>query len=462
MEKLYYVMVYLGSALMAFNVFLYLRFARHLRKSGSWSKESRVLNIPIVLLILFLAGYLAVGIFGKPDIIMASILFGGSIFVFVMLWLVRNTLDRIQENDRLEAQLSAAEDANRAKTFFLSNMSHDLRTPLNAIIGYTTLAKREEITPEQKLSYVDKIDTAGHQLLDIVNNVLEMSRIESGKLEIAPAPSDLVACIRDAGDLMRVQMDDKKIRFTVTAEAEDPLVLCDRNLLNRVLTNLLSNAAKFTGEGGNVSLSLTEGPRDGDKGRYEIRVKDDGIGMDPAFVDRLFTPFERERTSTASKIQGTGLGMAITKNILDLMGGKPEAPEAAEELRFDGRRVLLAEDNPVNMEIAKMILSQAGFEVETAEDGQIAVDKLIGAGSGYFDLVLMDVQMPVMDGHAAARTIRSLPDPQLRRIPIIAVTANAFAEDVAAAKEAGMDAHVAKPLDVGALMKTIRSVLDRT
>ncbi len=484
-EYLIYFMVFAGSALMAYNIFLYVRFARRVRKRGNWDKERRVLNLPILLLILFLAGYLIVGIFGKPDIVISAILFGGSIFVFVMMWLIQRTVSRVQENEHLEAQLSAAEEANRAKTFFLSNMTHDLRTPLNAIIGYTTLAKKEE-SPEKQLEYVNKIDTASRQLLAIVNDVLEMSRIESGKIELEQRRTDIEECVREAGEIIKTQLNEKNITFTQSSDVEDKWVLCDKNLLTRVLMNLLSNAGKFTGENGAVELGLKQLSKDGGNGDYEIRVKDDGIGMDQGFVEHMFSPFERERVSTVSKIQGTGLGMSITKNILDMMGGrievvtekgkgtefiinvsfpieKPEETKAESEtaIRFDGLRALLVEDNAVNMEIANLLLTQAGFEIDRAENGRIAVDKVAASEDGYYDVILMDIQMPVMDGCSAARAIRSLPNPALSGIPIVAVTANAFREDIAVAEAAGMNGHIAKPLNVEEMLSTLKSVIDR-
>ncbi|MBO4584776.1 MAG: response regulator [Clostridia bacterium] len=488
MDYLIYSLIFAGSALMAFNIFLYVRFARKIRERGDWERERRILRIPIVLLVLFLAGYIAVGIgvLGEPNIIMSGILFGGSIFVFMMVWLMQRIVSRVRENEHLEAKLIAAEEANKAKTFFLSNMTHDIRTPLNAIIGYTTLAKKEQGSAEKQLEYVRKIEIASDQLLAIVNNVLEMSRIESGKIELEPKIVNVEDCIRESAELMRAQLAEKKITFNSSCNVSDKWVLCDKNLLNRVLMNLLSNAGKFTGENGIITLSLNQiSSRDG-VGDYEFRVKDTGIGMDPAFVEHLFTPFERERTSTVSKIQGTGLGMAITKGVLDMMGGKidvvtekgkgtefiinvsfpiekqeEQKPEnSAESIRFDGLRALLVEDNAINMEIAKLLLTQAGFELDTAENGQIAVDKVIASESGYYDLILTDIQMPVMDGYTEARAIRALPDPSLSGIPIIAMTANAFREDVKTAEEAGMNAHIAKPLNVSDMLTTIKAVMD--
>ena len=483
---LIYLMLYLGSILMAYNIFQYVRFSRHVRKHGNWERERNLFHIPIVLLILFFLGYLSVTLFGQPDLVVASILFGGSIFVLIMLLLIRRAVDRIQENERLEAKLMAAEEASRAKTVFLSNMSHDIRTPLNAIIGYTTLARGEDVTAEQKNCYITKIENASHQLLDIVNDVLEMSRIESGKIELELHPTDLSACIQEAADLIKTQLEEKHIAFSAACEIKHSWVLCDKSRLNRALMNLLCNAGKFTEENGTVSLSIHETAHDADTGSYEIRVMDTGIGMSPEFIDKLFLPFERERTSTVSKIQGTGLGMSITKSIIDMMGGRikvtsqqgkgtefvislslpiVEASESrqqkAEHADFSGVKVLLAEDNAINMEIATAILEQAGFKVEHAENGQMALDAVTASAPGDFQLILMDIQMPVMDGYTAAKSIRSLRDPDLAAIPIIAMSANAFAEDILAAKEAGMNGHIAKPIEIHTMMKTIADVLQK-
>ena len=477
-------MLYAGCVLMAYNIYRYAHFSRQYCRQDQWKQEQRIFRIPMALLVLFLAGYLSITFFGRPDLVVSGILFGGSIFVFVMLLLIQRAADKIQENEKLEAKVAAAEEASRAKTVFLSNMSHDIRTPLNAIIGYTTLARKADTAPEQKAEYIRKIEIASHQLLDIVNDVLEMSRIESGRIELDPQPANIEDCVQAAADLVRGQLEEKKIVFTVSCETGHPWVLCDQNRLNRALMNLLCNAGKFTEENGLVSLTLRELPGDEDVGNYEIRVKDTGIGMSPDFVEKLFTPFEREHSSTVSRIQGTGLGMAITKNIIDLMGGVIEvdtepgkgtefvvsfslpilkAPEKeerpTEENSLAGSRVLLVEDNEINMEIADMILSQAGILVEKAENGKIALEKLRCSRPGDFDLVLMDVQMPVMDGYTAAKAIRSLEDRSVASVPIIAMTANAFAEDMRAAEEAGMDGHIAKPLNIDVMMQTMTEVL---
>ena len=480
-----YLMIYAGSALMAYNIYGYMCFSRDVRKHGNWDQEQRLFQIPILLLILFFIGYLVVGFFGKPDLVMGGILSGGSVFVFVMLLLIRRTFDRIRENEQLEVRLSAAEEASKAKTFFLSNMSHDLRTPLNAIIGYTTLANREGVTYEEKNGYIDKIEIAGRQLLDIVNDVLDMSRIESGKFSLEPTCVNLENCVQEACDLVRVQLESKKIELSASCMVSHKWVLCDKVMLDRALMNLLCNAGKFTEEKGNVSLQLTERTSDDKTGSYEIRVKDTGIGMNPEFVERLFMPFERERTSTVSRIQGTGLGLAITKNIVDMMGGnitvqtekgkgteftitvdfplaEPEeeiCSNVEDEISFEGMRALLVEDNMVNMEIAQMLLAQAGFLIETAENGEIALEMTAASEHGYYDVILMDIQMPVMDGYMATKAIRNLPDTRLASIPIIAMTANAFQEDKKKAEEVGMNGHITKPLDIPSMKATLQQVL---
>ena len=480
-----YMMIYAGSALMAYNIYRYMCFARDVRKHGNWDQEQRLFIIPICLLIMFFIGYLIVGLFGKLDLVIAGILFFGSVFVFVMLLLIRRTFDRIQENEQLEVRLSAAEEASKAKTFFLSNMSHDIRTPLNAIIGYTTLANGEGVTLEEKSGYIDKIGIAGRQLLDIVNDVLDMSRIESGKFIPEPTCVNLENCAREVCDLVRVQLEAKKIRLSLSCDISHKWVLCDKVMMDRAVMNLLCNAGKFTEENGSVSLQLKELAGSEGTGRYEIRIKDTGIGMSREFVERLFVPFERERTSTVSKIQGTGLGLAITKSIVDMMGGDisvqtekgkgteftitvdfPLAEPAeeicsceGEEVSFEGLRALLVEDNMINMEIAQMLLDQAGFVIETAENGKIALEMTAASEPGYYDVILMDIQMPVMDGYTAAQAIRALPDPGLAGIPIIAMTANAFQEDIKKAEEAGMNGHIAKPLDIPDMKSTLQRVL---
>ncbi len=361
---------------------------------------------------------------------------------------------------------------------------------MNAIIGYTNLALKEESSPEVK-DYLTKISTSSDHLLALINDILEMSRIESGSVELEYSPADLKQIFDDIGDLFSEQMQQKNMDFSVHASRiQDRYVWCDKKNLNRILLNVISNAYKFTPAGGKISVSIEEmGNAENGYGSYEIRVRDSGIGMSKDFVEKMFNAFERERSSTDSGVEGTGLGLSITKSLVNLMGGtievltspgsgtemivlikfriadeeELEAEKASEDIGqekrdFAGKRLLLVEDNEINMEIAVMILTHEGFEVEKAENGKVAVDMVTASGPGYYDAILMDIQMPVMDGYTAARTIRSLENKDLAEIPILAMTANAFKEDEIASMESGMQAHIAKPIDVEVLLGTLAKV----
>ena len=476
--------IFLGSAIMLLNIILYIRFERWFTRQWGWDKGKHGLYFPIVLLILFLAGYLIVGFSGAADSVVAGILFGGSIFVFAMLIILQRLADRIRLTEQLRVELKAAEKANASKTIFLSNMSHDIRTPLNAIIGYARLAEDGEASAEEVKAYVSKIGVSGQQLLELINDILEMSRIENDKVQLTEDTEDIVQIVEDMHVMFDDQMTAKKLQFTThTSEVKNRFALCDRVRINRILINLISNAYKFTPDGGRIDVFLFE-----TETGYELRVKDTGIGMTQEFAGHVFDSFERERSSTVSGIQGTGLGMAITKNLVDMMGGtitvetevdrgtefiiqlalrKMELQPSPQEENCpkghskcaQGRRALLVEDIEINREIAVRILENMGFCVETAVNGKDAVDQVSASEAGYFDAVLMDIQMPVMDGYEATRRIRSLPDPVVSSVPIIAVTANAFAEDYVRAIEAGMDGHVSKPLDPAALRSELIRVI---
>ena len=406
-----------------------------------------------------------------------------------------------KQQELLEAK-NRAEESSKAKSTFLFNMSHDIRTPMNAIIGYVELSKKlhhlcENCTrphcpdevPARMYDFLKKIDASSQHLLALINDILEMSRIESGKMELEAAPVNIRKVFSDVYDMFATQMRTKNISFTVDSSGvKDKFVICDEHRFNRVLLNLLSNAYKFTPNDGKISVTIVQKNSGEDFGAYEFRVKDSGIGMTEEFAKKVFEAFERERTSTVSKIQGTGLGMAITKSIIDLMGGdiqvvtapnkgtefivnvqfkltdeivedEAESDEAAAEIDFSQKKLLLVEDIEVNREIAVMILEEVGFEVDTAENGREALEKVKASQPGDYDAILMDIQMPIMNGYEAARAIRQLENPALNKIPIIAMTANAFSDDVQAALEAGMNAHIAKPLDVPKMMETLAEVL---
>ena len=548
------------------------------------------------------------------------------------LWVYQNTkrnMAKAVEKAVLEEKLKKAEAAERAKTMFLSNMSHDIRTPMNAIIGFTTLAQTNIGNKERVQEYLTKILSSGNHLLSLINDILDMSRIESGRLNIEEKPCSISDIFKDMRNIIQTQMQTKQLNFFMdTIDVIDEDIYCDKLHLNQVLLNLLSNAIKFTPAGGSVSLTVKQKPgAPNGYGIYEFRVKDTGIGMSKEFAKSVFEPFERERTSTVSGIQGTGLGMAITKSIIDTMGGTIEveteqgkgteyiinldfrlqserkqievvrelegmralvvddsfstcdsvtkmltqigmrsewtlhgkeavlrAKQATEmgdeffayiidwalpdlsgievarqirsiagenipiivltaydwslfeddarsagvtafcskpiflsELRdtlvsvisntdesneesllpateadLKGKRLLLVEDNELNREIAEEILQESGFIIESAEDGTIAVDMVKKSLPGYYDLILMDIQMPIMNGYEATKAIRSLENTALANIPIVAMTANAFEEDKKMAMDCGMNAHVAKPIEVAKLIGTLNSLLSST
>ena len=412
---------------------------------------------------------------------MATIL----IALFIMFSIYNSMMNR---EKNLEIQRVTAEENSKAKSVFLSNMSHDIRTPMNAIIGYTELAKDVANMPEEGQDYLQKIESSSQHLLALINDVLDMSRIESGKMELDIAKADLKIIMRDIKDIFDAQMALKHINYIVNvSNIKNRYVLCDSNRLNRVLLNLISNACKFTPEGGTVVVSLIQIFQGESRGSYQIRVKDSGMGMSAEFADKVFEAYERERS--ANNIQGTGLGMAIAKSIIDLMDGSirveteqgkgtefiididfplvPESEIIAEEnksaskttLDYSQVRLLLVDDQPVNREIAIRILRKFGFKVESAENGEEAVAKVLGSAPGYYQAVLMDIQMPVMNGYDATRTIRSSKNKELSDIPIVAMTANAFTEDIQAAKDAGMNSHISKPIDVNKMIETLNEIL---
>ena len=403
----------------------------------------------------------------------------------VMLF-VQTTLRK--KHQKLEREMIRTEESSKAKSQFLFNMTHDIRTPMNAIVGYAHLAKQEKDIPPKIEEYLDKIGVSSKHLLTLINDILDMGQIESSKFVLSSEPCEIYETIHSAFDMCRTQMEEKHITYTMDAAGlEDRWVLTDRNRLMRVVLNFLSNAYKFTPEGGSVTLRLTQkGRADENTGLYEFSVRDSGIGMTKEFAEKVFEAFARERSSTVSRIQGTGLGMAISKGIIEAMGGTINvvtAPgegtefivnvpfeltdavdtkdeETDDQVDLNGVKILLAEDNEINQEIAVMILSQAGCIVETAENGQDAVNKVKESPAGTFDIVLMDIQMPVMDGFTATGLIRALDDKQKADIPVVAMTANAFKEDERAALAAGMQAHIAKPFDVEKMLATISAVLN--
>ena len=397
--------------------------------------------------------------------------------------------DTQELNAKLQVAVENAESANRAKSTFLFNMSHDIRTPMNAIIGYADLASRHLDDPAKLEKYMENIQVCGQNLLMLLNNVLDLARIENDKTEIEYSVSDVEKDFRNCVAMFQNQADSKGQTLTVTARLQHPYVYADIPHLTEVCTNLVSNAVKYTGACGTIRCDITQKP-----GKKEgwcdtvITVADNGIGMSQEFQKHIFEPFERERTSTVSKVEGSGIGMGIVKKLVGLMSGTVEvesrigvgstftvtipcriASEDETQAKREtnpsdqkclcGTRILLTEDNDLNAEIAVELLQEEGCTVDRAKDGVECVDMLEKAANGTYQLILMDIQMPVMNGYDAARKIRGLDDPQKANIPIIAMTANAFTEDRQVALDAGMNDHIAKPINMNVLVPTLRKYL---
>ena len=397
--------------------------------------------------------------------------------------------DTQELNAKLQVAVENAESANRAKSTFLFNMSHDIRTPMNAIIGYADLASRHLDDPAKLEKYMENIQVCGQNLLMLLNNVLDLARIENDKTEMEYSVSDVDKDFRNCVAMFQNQADSKGQTLTVTAHLLYPYVYVDIPHLTEVCTNLVSNAVKYTGAGGTIRCDVTQKP-----GKKEgwcdmvVTVADNGIGMSQEFQKHIFEPFERERTSTVSKVEGSGIGMGIVKKLVELMSGTVEVESKigvgskftvtipcriasgdetqakretnpSDQKCLCGTRILLTEDNDLNAEIAVELLREEGCTVDRAKDGVECVDMLEKAANGTYQMILMDIQMPVMNGYDAAKKIRRMDDPQKAGIPIIAMTANAFSEDKQAALDVGMNDHIAKPINMNILVPTIQKYL---
>lgn len=386
----------------------------------------------------------------------------------------------------LEVAKRRAEAANKAKTVFLFNMSHDIRTPMNAILGYTSMAKRYLNNPEKVMECLGKLEVSGEHLLKLINDVLDMARIESGKIVIEEEEANIIDCCNRLVDIIADQIEEKDLKLIVdTEDVEDPEIFMDVMRVGRIALNILSNSIKYTRNGGVINLTVRQVENQKDipgHVSFDLIITDNGIGMSEEFIkEHLFETFARQNSSTISGIQGTGLGMSIAKNLLELMGGTIEVESTLNvgtkvtchchfrkvtkshkpveiipgDYNLLGKRVLLVEDNDLNREIAKDTLENEGIIVEEATDGTVAVEMVKKSTPGYYYCILMDIQMPIMDGYKATEEIRHLPDPHIANIPIVAMTANAFAEDKKKALDAGMNAHLGKPVKLVDLMETL-------
>lgn len=405
-------------------------------------------------------------------------------------------VDEEIQNEMKQKQLlaEALDNANRAigaKSTFLSNMSHDMRTPLNAIFGFSTLAKRNYKSPEIVLEYLERIEASSRQLLDLINKVLELSQTESGDMRTVEEECDLCDILQEVYEFLLPQSVEKDMEFILDfSKVTHRGIYADEEKLRQLVMYLVNNAVTYTKPGGKVSITASELEELPNQfAVYQLVVEDNGIGISQEFIEHIFEPFSREKNTTLSGIHGIGLGLTIVKNIVDMMDGTievksqvgkgstfvihiqfryqsqetaPDQDAAQDEfVHGNGQKILVVEDNEINLEIETELLEEMGFVVEPAENGSIAVEKLQQAPPGTYDLVLMDIQMPVMDGWQAARAIRKMADPVLARIPIIALSANVFESDMRKSEESGMDAHLPKPLDIMRLLETIKEVLRR-
>ncbi len=411
---------------------------------------------------------------------------------------VRNVDKEMRRELNQKAELrqaqEQAESANQAKSMFLFNMSHDIRTPMNAILGFTRIARNHIHDEGRVADCLSKIELSGTHLLNLINEVLEMSRIETGKITIAEIPEDMRKCFADIHPMVESLAIAKSIRYVYqVGELKNPFVYADFYHIHQVLLNIVSNSVKYTKTGGRVSLLIEQAGESVDgMARYCFTVQDTGIGMSKEFQEHLFENFSRESTDEVRKQEGTGLGLAICKKIIDLMDGsitveseqgkgsifRVEVPlrviseeeyrnleQAAEEakphagaLDFKGKRLLLAEDNELNREIAMEMLEEEGFLLDMAADGQLAAEKVKEHGPSYYDAVLMDIQMPVMNGYEATKAIRAMGE-EYQKLPIIALSANAYDEDIKQSRQAGMDAHIPKPIEIDTLFSVLRKMM---
>ena len=482
-QYLTYAMVYMGAALMIYNIIGFIRYARQMKSRAEGKKQIVVLYVPIILLLLFLLGYLLIGFFGHPDWLVGSILFGGSVFVHVVYLLLSSITKSILKKEQLEVELMAAEESNRKKNEFLASISHEMRTPMNVILGIAGIALKNQDLPGETRDQLEKIRRSGHHLLGMINNILEMQAVETNDLHAKAEPFSLPEALAEISAIIDSQCEEKKLTYRTEIQSGLPERLVgDEMMLKQALLDLLENAVKFTDPPGTVTLGAARLPSEKDgQCALRFRVQDTGVGMSQEFLSQAFDLFAQEDASFTNRFGGSGLGLASARNKIALMGGTisveseknvgsvftvtltfdiceaPKAPAApAQEISLAGRRVLIVEDVDENAEIAADLLELEDVESERAENGQAALDMFVDSAPGHYDAILMDLRMPVMDGLESARRIRALHRPDAKTVPIIALTANAFETDMQHSMEAGMNAHLVKPVDADLLYATLK------
>lgn len=487
LKVIIYALIFIGSGLMLYNIYGFVSFAGYVKNLKGWSKKNTIIYIPILLLILFFVGYLLVGFVGKPDLIVSIILFGGSIFVFVMYMLLSRITKKIVENEKLEAKLLAAEEASRVKSEFLASMSHEMRTPMNVILGLDNLALNDKNIDPQTRDRLEKIGQSGRYLLGIINNILDINDMENGDYESGNEEFSLPDVLDQLNSIIDTLSEKKNIRYIFSIDEDvRGYYQGDELLIKKSLLSVLDNAVKYTNENGEVRFRVSGVADEESNELRAVRfvVSDTGVGIDEDFLPKIFDVFTQEDSSSTNQYGGSGLSLAVTKQMLQLRGGsiqaeskkdegstftiiiplkyiRPEdkqSTEAVGDKSLKGLRILIVEDIPENAEIVQDLLELEEVETEVAENGQIALEMFGASPENYYNAVLMDLRMPVMDGLEATRRIRKL-DRGDASLPIIALTANAFESDIKQTAEAGMNAHLAKPTDADILYETIRKFI---
>ena len=484
MRSIVYAMIYLGSILMVYNIYCFVMYASSIRKNSLKKEDVNVLNFPIILLILFLLGYMAVGIFGKPDLIMAGILFGGSVFVYIMYRVLNDVTGKVIASEKLEAELKAFEESTRAKNNFMASISHEMRTPMNVILGLDELALNNPDLPEETRIQLEKIGTSGRHLLGLINNTLDMHNIDSGRLNVVNEAFDLNEVLEEIDVIMTALCDEKKQTYKMLKQGLSGNYVGDRELIREVLMHILENAAKYTPENGKIDFTIEEIDKKENHCTLRFTIADNGIGMSEEFVPKAFDLFSQEDSSFTRRYSGSGMGLAIAKSKAELIGGDIKliskrnagstfivtvpieiAPEKeivkTEPIDLNGRMVLIVEDIDDNAEIVADLLELEGVVSERAENGQKAVEMISERPEHYYDAVLMDLRMPVMDGLEATKKIRSMDRSDCKEIPIIALSANAQENDIENSLRAGMEAHLVKPINVDKLYQTLNDLIKR-
>lgn len=476
LDFLVYGMIYVGSILMVYNIYCFVMYASYIRKNNI--KESGIINVPIVLLISFLLGYVAVAIFGEPDLIMAGILFGGSVFVYIIYRVLNSVTSKIIESEKLEAELKAIEESNKVKNDLMASISHEMRTPMNVILGIDELALKNPDLQEETRTQLEKIGISGRYLLSLINNTLDMHDIEMGRLNVNKDVFSIDEILDEIDIMMKQLCSKKKQTYNMSRHSLSGHYVGDREMVKEVLMHILENAVKYTPEQGKIDFSIEETKRGAEKCELRFTISDNGIGMSENFVPKVFDLFTKEDSGFKSRYDGSGMGLAIAKAKCDLMNGeikviskrnagstfvvtipfdiaeKKEEKEA-DAIDLNGRMVLIVEDIDDNAEIVADLLELEGIVSERAENGQKAVDMIVEKPENYYDAILMDLRMPIMDGLEATRKIRSLDRKDCKEIPIIALSANAQENDIENSLKAGMEAHLVKPIDVDKLYSTL-------